>query len=280
VGTANGINRGIVNETGCIDWKHYSFPLSGMSGNWVVGMAKQYSNSQRIIWAITLRADQSGEQNGVSYTTDDGKTWFSVSDLRGERGYNIFTADSLVYVATENGLWRSKDGINFALYKPAVDMTNNDQILDNDVYAVVHDMREYYGGPAPGTLWIGTGDGLAKSAIPNYDGSIWNIYRTNSSPRKVYAYPNPYSPYVDNVLEGDGYVRFHYKVRKSNLIKVNIYNFAMERVASFDYWRGRGEGALKWDGRDSNGNHVANGVYFCNLFYDNEDHWVKLIVVK
>jgi flagellar hook assembly protein FlgD len=54
----------------------------------------------------------------------------------------------------------------------------------------------------------------------------------------------------------------------------------MEKVRSFDYWKGKGEGTLKWDGRDNAGNIVANGPYFCNIFYDNEDHWVKVAVLK
>ena len=282
VGTANGINRGIVNadDITCIDWIHYSFPLSGITGNWVVGLAKQEWNGQRKIWAVTLRADQTGEQNGISYTEDDGETWFSVSQLRGERGYNIFCLDSLVYVATEKGLWKSEDGVNFALFQPAVDAENNDQILSNHVYAVLHDVRPYWGGPDPGSLWVGTGDGLARTPDPASSESIWKIYRYIDEETDYYAFPNPFSPLRDNLLDGDGYVRFRYNVQNSDLIKVDIYNFAMEKVVSFNYGRGEGEGTLKWDGRDSNGNLVANGVYFINLFYDNQNHWVKLIVVK
>ena len=45
-------------------------------------------------------------------------------------------------------------------------------------------------------------------------------------------------------------------------------------------------GALKWDGRDMLGNHVANGVYFIRINYASSsnqspgDNWTKLIVVK
>lgn len=282
VGTANGINRGILNGSGCIDWQHYTYPLSGITGNWVVGMAKQEVDGKRIIWAVTLRADQPGEVHGISYTPDDGLTWLSVPILQNERGYNIFSTDSLVYVATENGLWRSEDGINFALYRPAIDAANNDQILDNNVYAVVHDKRSYWDG----TLWVGTGDGLARTPDPGSNESIWTIYRTNISPKKIYAYPNPFSPRVHNLLDGDGYARFHIpttglkRLRKSNLIKVSIYNFAMEEVRIINHRLGKGNGTLKWDGKDSRGSLVANGVYFCKVLYDDEDHWIKLMVVK
>ncbi len=276
VGTAKGINRGILDDSGCIDWTHYRYPDDGISGNWVVGMAKQEYNGQRRIWAVTLRADETGEINGISYTPDDGQSWISVDALRGERAYNVSAADSLVYVSTQNGLWRSKDGVNFALYQPARDAINSDEILSNTVYTAVHDTLSYYGH----ALWVGTPDGLARTPNPNSDESIWRIFRTETTPQQVYAYPNPFSPYSDNVLDGDGYVRFHHTARRSQLIQVAVYNFAMEKVTSYDHWLNKDQGALKWDGKDSNGRPVANGPYFCKLTYDNEDHWVKLIVLK
>ena len=106
-----------------------------------------------------------------------------------------------VYVSTQNGLWRSKDGVNFALYQPARDAENSDEILSNTVYTAVHDRRSYYGQ----ALWVGTPDGLARTPDPNSNESIWRIFRTEMTPQQVYAYPNPFSPYSDNILDGDGY---------------------------------------------------------------------------
>jgi ligand-binding sensor domain-containing protein len=276
VGTANGINRGILDDSGCLDWKHYSFPVSSMSGNWVIAIEKQEWKGQRTIWAVTRAADQAGEENGISFTQNDGETWQTVSLLKGEYGYNIFAVDSLVYIATRNGLWRTQDGQSFALYRPAIDKARSDEIIDNDVYAVLHDKRPFYDD----ALWIGTGDGLARSHTPSSNESIWQIYRSNVSSNTPYAYPNPFSPTLHNQLDGDGYVRFDYKVKKSNLIKLIVLSFAMEEVRAIDFTRGEGQGALKWDGRDEAGNLVANGTYFCNLFYDDTSHWVKVVVVK
>ena len=276
VGTAYGINRGIVDATGCVDWEHYSFPLNGISGNWVVGLARQKTKGRRIIWAVTRVADTGGE-SGISYTEDDGLSWHTVPLLRGEWGYNVSTRDSLVYISTRSGLWKSNDGVNFALFKPAIDAANNDQIVDNDVYAALHDKRSYYNG---GALWIGTGDGLARSPQPGSSESVWRIFRSYVASNTPYAYPNPFSPTVHNILDGDGYVRFLYKSKKSKDIKLTVMNFAMEEVTMLEYHRGQGEGALKWDGRDSAGNLVSNGVYFCNLYFDDQSHWVKLVVFK
>ena len=276
VGTANGINRGIMDASGCVDWKHYSFPVSSMSGNWVIAIEKQEWKGQRTIWAVTRAADQAGEENGISFTQNDGETWQTVSLLKGEYGYNIFAVDSLVYIATRNGLWRTQDGQSFALYRPAIDKARSDEIIDNDVYAVLHDKRPFYDD----ALWIGTGDGLARSHTPSSNESIWQIYRSNVSSNTPYAYPNPFSPSLHNQLDGDGHVRFYYKAKKSNLIKLTVLSFAMEEVRTINLERGEGQGALKWDGRDEAGNLVANGTYFCNLFYDNASHWVKLVLVK
>ncbi len=275
-GTANGINRRIIDASGCIDWKHYSFPLESMSGNWVIGMAKQEWNGRRTIWAVTRAADQAEEESGVSYSHDDGETWHTASLLRGEYGYNIFAMDSLVYVATRNGLWRTTDGHGFANYRPAVDKARSDQVIDDDVYAVVHDRRAYYGD----ALWIGTADGMARSRLPSSNSAVWRIYRSIQSSNTPYAYPNPFSPTVHNRMDGDGHVRFYYSAKKSSLIRLTILSFAMETVRTIDFTRGEGQGTLKWDGRDDDGFLVANGTYFCNLFYDDASHWVKLVVVK
>ena len=55
-----------------------------------------------------------------------------------------------------------------------------------------------------------------------------------------------------------------------------------DKVFSLDSYNG----ALKWDGRDLNGNYVSNGVYFIKMNYSqsanksSQDYWNKLIVVK
>ena len=70
---------------------------------------------------------------------------------------------------------------------------------------------------------------------------------------------------MHNLLDGDGYVRFYYRAKKSKLIRLTILSFAMETVRTIDFRRGSGEGTLKWDGRDDSGDLVANGTYFCNI---------------
>jgi len=294
VGTANGINRGIVGvvfgeASSCINWEHYSYPTHGLSGNFVVGLAMQMFNGKRTIWAATVNADDPTEQRGVSYTVNDGLSWNTA--LLGERVYNITAHDSLVFAATANGLWKTEDGINWARYKPAQQaipvpntaIYSTDEVLANEVYSVAFDNRPYYGN---NSIWIGTGDGVAHSY--DLDGLNWKIFRAEYDQDEDYAYPNPFSPYTHNVIGGDGYVRFHTNEWSGTfVIDLDVYNFAMEKVfaGSFDR-RNASSGALKWNGRDTQGRPVHNGVYFVKLNYPENQaskpspHWVKLIVVK
>ena len=293
VGTANGINRGIINPSAntnyCIDWEHYSYPTQGLSGNFVVGLALQMYKGKRVIWAATVNADDPTEQRGVSYTTNDGLSWNTA--LLGERVYNITAHDSLVFAATANGLWKTEDGINWARYNPArqaipvpnTAIHSTDEVLANEVYSVAFDSRPYYGD---NSIWIGTGDGAAHSY--DLDGLNWKIFRAEYDQDEDYAYPNPFSPYTHNVIGGDGYVRFHTNEWSGTfVIDLDVYNFAMEKVfaGSFDR-RDASSGALKWNGRDTQGRLVNNGVYFVKLNYPENQtskpsaHWVKLIVVK
>jgi hypothetical protein len=289
VGTANGINRGILGSGNCIDWKHYSYPMDNLSGNFVVGLEIQRLNGKRIIWAATVNADDPTEKRGLSYTIDDGLSWNTA--LLGERIYNIAAFDSLVFAASANGLWKTEDGINWALYKPAhqaIPIPNTaiydlDEVLADEVYSVAFDNRSYYGDRS---IWIGTGDGAAHSY--DLDGLSWKIFRAEYDINEDYAYPNPFSPYTHNVLNDNGYVRFHTNEWSGTfVIDIDIYNFAMEKVyaTSFDK-RISSSGTLKWNGRDQQGVYVHNGVYFVKLTYpENQSskpspHWVKLIVVK
>ena len=283
VGTANGINRGILRTEDCIDWQHYFHPNDSLSGNWVIDIAKQEYDGKRRIWAVTVNALLDTERQSISYTDDDGESWKIVDELRNIRCHDIAVQDSNIFVASEVGLWKSVNGRNWELIQPAVEATplSSDEILSNTVYSVAADNREYFTFPI---VWIGTPDGLARSFNKSADN--WQIYRAVNYQTEIYAYPNPFSPYSHNQLNGDGWVRFNTGETLIGSVKLDIYNFAMGKVYSeaFD-WR-TNPGAVKWNGRDQNGELVANGVYFIHLKLSDdlnnidEEHWVKLVVVK
>ena len=287
-GTANGINRGILGENGCVDWMHYSFQYHNLSGNFVVDLGLQVWNGHRVIWAATMNANSPGEQRGVSFTTDDGDTWRTT--LLGERVYNVSAFDSLVFVCSGSGLWKTivhhpDDPLVWARYQPMVEHTEfyNQEILTNEVYTAVVDDRSYFPNK---TLWVGTPDGLAR--LKNSDEITWDIFRVETDQNKVFAYPNPFSPSVDNVIDGNGYIRFSAGAQAIDKANISVYNFAMEKVLSRLYDRNIDGGELKWNGKDNSGYLVANGVYFVHLELNNyltpdggwRDHWIKVIVVQ
>ena len=291
-GTANGVNRGImINEWqevtpgnfqlfNCIEWVHYTYQNANLSGNFVVGLAKQAWNGRTTIWAATMNADTPGEVRGLSYTRDGGLTWRTT--LLGERIYNITAKDSLVFASSQSGLWKSFDGENWALYDPAIDTTfmSQSEILTDIVYTSAIDERKIDSS----NLWVGTSNGAALST--DLQGSSWTIFQTEYDSLEFYAYPNPFSPLNHNQMGNEGYVRFHTGNIVNTQVELDIFNFAMEKVFQYNFDLNSYDGALKWNGRDMNGILVDNGVYFIRLKYASSVNkspqyfWDKLIVVK
>ena len=288
VGTANGINRGIIGALGCVDWVHYTSVNNGLSGGFVVDLAVQKYKGYNIIWGATVAAE-AGEKNGVSFTVDDGYTWNST--LIGKRAYNIDASGSIVLVASSSGLWKTltdnpldidKPWARYNQVKQAIKLGSTgvydmDEILSDEIVGVSYDTRSYYSSSS--TIWIGSWDGLARAM--DSDGTNWKIYRANFDPDEVYAYPNPFSPYEHNQFQGSGYVHIHADIKLSLVVKMDIFNFGMEPVLQKQFDRRQAStGSLKWDGKDKNGRMVDNGTYFIRLEYDQKVKWIKLIVIK
>jgi len=288
VGTANGINRGLIGANGCVNWVHYTPSGHGLSGGFVVGMALQNYKGYNIIWAATVTAG-AGETSGLSYSVDGGDTWYTT--LNKERVYNITAADSVVLVASKSGLWKTiiDDPLDvakpWAKYDPpqqaiqlgSTGIYNMDEILSDEVIGVAYDTRTFYSSSA--TIWIGSWDGFARAMDPH--GTNWQVYRTNYDSEKTYAYPNPFSPYEHNRVGGSGYVHIKADVKISFVVKMDIYNFGMEPVYSKKFDRRQAKtGAIKWNGKDKNSRLVDNGTYFIRLEYDQKIKWLKLIVIK
>jgi hypothetical protein len=280
VGTAGGVNR---STDGGLTWTNFSHgnQAEPISGNFVVAIASQKYGGKNIIWAATIETtsatEDTSEFRGISWSEDQGFSWRTA--LRGEFAHNFAFDDSVVYVATNNGLFKSIDGgETWALFPGIVNQTGSRQILSDEFFAV--------GVSAGHTFWVGSPDGLAKTSD---NGFSWEIFQTfeptgkEGSPR-TYAYPNPFSPNVHNKLDGIGHVRFQYNTTKSTQVTIKIYNFAMEfvttvvenkpRPANDDFYE-------IWDGRDARGLQVDNGIYFYRIDLEGEGtFWGKLIVLN
>ncbi|MFC1481872.1 hypothetical protein ACFL6E_06485 [Candidatus Neomarinimicrobiota bacterium] len=279
VGTAAGINKGIVDyTTGCVEWTHYNSRRDNISGNWVVALHRQIYTGGERIWASTVRADTSSEVQGVSYTEDGGISW--KTELIGQRANNITSNDNEIYISTDTGLFKSLDSRNWARFNAAVDELTGEEVWAEEVHGSLYDSRD-------STLWLATPDGLAATSDL---GVAWEVIRAFVSTRsageeRFYAYPNPFYLNRNNLRDGVGHVRFQYHIidaEQGLTAAVEIFDFAMNRVAKLTsrVHELSGDFSQVWDGRNSAGHEVANGVYYCNLKIGNSAYWTKVMVIK
>ena len=156
-GTANGINK---SEDGGFTWAKYDAQSSGITGDFVVALHRQTKSEGDIIWGATLKAEGEFEENGISFTRNNGNTWETT--LLGKRAYNISSFGDMVLVATSEGVYRSTDGSNWEWFEKTVAIT---------VYDVAKDTT--------GKLWIGTADGLL---LYEDDEDLWHEINFGSAP--------------------------------------------------------------------------------------------------
>ena len=271
VGTANGINKSV---DGGISWRKFNHQnqLKSISGNWVVGITEQRWGTKKIIWAATINALGVDEIRGVSFSSDGGETWSTA--LLGELAHNIATRDSVVYVATDNGVFRSSDfGQSWLRSGTIYDPLTLQRFASPVVYAV---------GAQGETIWTGGPEGLACT-IDNPTGlfgSTWKVFRTYQpvqSSGQTYSYPLPFTPSSE-------VVRVHFSTSgKTAPVSIRIFDFAMQPVKTLlrDAVRsGSIEHDEIWDGRDDSNRRVANGVYFYRVEVDGESQWGKIFVLQ
>ena len=270
VGTAQGVNKSTDDgET----WTNYTALNSGISGNFIPALAIQQATGGPVIWAASWQAEGETERYGVSRSTNGGLTWESYLD--GERAHNFgFNGDD-VYVVSDNGLFKSPD-LGKSWYEfPWIRTSSGESVYTTEYYSVA------CGG---GLLWLGTGDGLVRSAD---GGMTWDILRSFREPGTdgepaVYAYPNPFSPARHNRLGGEGHVRIQYALDAPATVFFDVFDFGMNPVfTSSRNSRNTGPNAEVWDGRNTWGRIVANGTYFYRLTIDGAgEFWGKIIVMN
>ncbi|MGD0589974.1 MAG: hypothetical protein ABSA44_04135 [Bacteroidota bacterium] len=275
VGTAGGINK---STDGGVSWRKFSHQNQNqaISGNFVVALKEQILPTRRIMWAATVNANDPDETKGVSYSEDGGETWKTT--LLGEWAHNIAVKDSLVYIATDNGLFRSPDfGESWIRSGSIYDPSNLQRFVSTECYGV---------GVKGDTVWYGGPEGIAYTldSPSQLFGSAWHIFRTAEqveNNKKTYSFPNPFSPNNEPV-------RLHYSLGTTNSgtkeITIRIFNFAMHPVRTLIQNASRLSGKEYdeiWDGKSDNHSLVANGVYFYRIDIDNQEPlWGKIIVLK
>jgi hypothetical protein len=271
-GTCAGIYKFVYTTSDSADTViNYNSLEDTLSGNFVFTLAIQKYDDKKVIWVGT-RTDCDGGVFDACKSTDDGQTWEIISELEDYAVNNYDFQDSVVWAATNSGLKRSKDlGETWEVLNFMVDKDQPDQrVFSTEFYSVrvVED-----------TIWAGNADGLVKTTD---DGETWKVYRSfvpigEKGSETAYAYPNPFSPKLFTQV-----TRIHYKPETDGYVTIKIYDFAMNLVKEIQAGQRMGgkEYDEIWNGKNDQGDMVANGTYFFKLEAEGQTEWGKIVVIK
>lgn len=276
VGTAGGINYSHDNG---ISWRKFNRlnQANPISGNFVVALG--YNDFDKTVWAATWRAEGATEAYGVSYTTDSGENW-SVT-LDGEKAHNFGFKKSKVYALTDNSAYASPD--------KASSWIAPNSIVDSKSGLSIKTSIFYAAASSDNDVWLGSADGLAKITESFMWTGPWKIYFASqplSGTGDTYAYPNPFSPKIDQL-------KIKYSTNnKTENVTIRIFDFGMNLVKTVIQNVPRGNpvhvvdkesgGVIDfWNGKDESGKIVPNGVYFYRVDVGSNDPvFGKIMVIQ
>jgi len=271
-GTAGGINRSV---DGGSSWTKFTrdSQLEPILSDWVISIAGQRIGTGTRIWTTNWPAEGADQQYGVSASDDGGRTWKNF--LHGIKAYDFAFRDSIAYVATDEGIFRTSDGgAGWARSGSIIDQSTGDRITVNTFFAVAVQSD---------TVFCGSSEGLVKTVdTPGQPfGQRWEIlraFRPLSTPNSSYAYPNPFSPKSESV-------RIHFSTGGSTAaVTIEVFDFGMNRIRTIikDAERtGDREHDEIWNGQTDGGQTLPNGVYFYRVSISGRDPvWSKIMVLQ
>ena len=318
-GTADGVNKGIIDEDGCVDWIHYT-TLDGLGGDWIIDIVPQYINNENPrIWLVSWdREEVAPHPNSLTYTDDNGNSWIEIEqfgeefidvnnndiydqedsiieDLNnnniydGATPYSLYFNDQVLYASTNRGLYYAFVN-NISNWEK---LEFPEQILDaldynqNIAEGIFTQTKVYTCINRNAMFFIGTPNGLvwvdAGSNINNpnlWSLELWDSYIPSN---QEIVNKNKLHIWPNPYFIENVYtnVNFQYKTSNNNG-KMKVYDFSMNLVDSFDCDKKNNYENLEcsWDGRSKNNIKVANGVYFCKLEIGNKEVWEKLMVIN
>ena len=292
IGTASGIARSF---DGGETWTNLRVRTDGSGGlvagniaaNWVVALARQLrGDGAPVMWAGARATPDGNQVETISYSADHGETW--VWDARGPTfAWDFaFAADS-VWASTDDGLAVSGDAGRTWESVVVFDADRREQLRGTFIGAETVRIDD-----GSRVLWVGAENGMGRSAD---GGASWSVLsfpvKTQTldsrqivgqagvvDPNKTstYAAPNPFSP------SRDDRARLVYSLARNARVTIDIYDFASRHVrtliadAERDGPRNHGD---NWDGRDSDGDVVANGVYLFRVQTGGGDQAFGKVVV-
>ena len=297
IGTSGGVARSFDGGT---TWRHsraafdeFGERLAGsLSANWVVALARQRRPGGSVVWAGANLGPTNLETAAINFTADDGESWQSGAPTF---AWGFAFAEDAVWAASNDGLLRSGDA-GFTWETVAVeDLQSRDQLREPFVGVEISPNTE--GGK---TLWVGAENGLAQAKIATPDGESvavieWRILAFPLKTRALdsgdfigvggvadpdsavtYAAPSPFSP------SRDENTRIVFGLRDPAEVSISLYDFSSRPVRELAVRQprsGQGYHYINWDGRDDDGDLVANGVYFYRLSTDDGVAFGKVVVL-
>ncbi|MEX2363539.1 MAG: FlgD immunoglobulin-like domain containing protein, partial [Balneolaceae bacterium] len=274
-GGAAGVNvshNALTAPTDSISWKHVSFDNSsdGLTGDWIISIQEEPGTGR--IWMTNWIASNENESHSIVYTEDEGETFTQM--LIGEKVNDIGFKDGYVFAAGVNGLFISSDGGDTWIKSPQIKSANTFIKSSAEFQAVA---------ATTDRIWIGSNDGIAST--DNY-GQSWeitrvdfplsggNVYEPEARNVNSYAYPNPFSASVYEV------VRIKFEVEQQGNVNVRIFDFGMNLVREVEnnsFSPGTYEAV--WDGYDEKGRKVANAPYIYVIETGDDKISGKILVV-
>ena len=297
IGTSGGVARSFDGGT---TWKHsraafdeFGERLAGsLSANWVVALARQRRpRGGSVVWAGANLGPTNLETAAINFTADNGVSWQSGGPTF---AWGFAFAEDAAWAASNDGLLRSDDtGLTWKTVA-VEDLQSRDQLREPFVGVEITPNPE--GGE---TLWVGAENGLARAAIaPDGESDAVIEWRILAFPLKTraldsgdfigeggvadpdsavtYAAPSPFAP------SRDEHTRIVFGLRDPSAVSISLYDFAsrpVRELAVKEPRSGQGYHYINWDGRDDDGDLVANGVYFYRLSTDNGDLAFGKVVV-
>ena len=262
-GMLGGLNRSVpVEGAGDPGWVRYiDSPLGGsIPSNQVYALEARPLPGRDEVWAACwVPEDSPGEEEfGIAVWRGDDADGFPIFEtvLLGVRVYDIaFGPEGRAYAAADDGLYVSGDaGASWRVVRTFRAADGRALPLDGPVTRAV--------ATTPGTLWVGTPDGLLKSTD---DAQTWELFRANVAPAAsgdgdrpvgVYAYPNPFNP------RRDGRLRVRLDLAAPSDLTVRVFDVGMNLVRTLRAeGRPAGPNEVAWDGQSDGGLRVANGAY-------------------
>ena len=259
----------------------YLTSLGGLAGDFIPSLGVQYQPSAPArVWAGCRPADYG--YIGISYGQYDGEgalVWNVVNE--NEYAWNFeFMDDTTIFAATSSGLLKTFGGLDSLDTEwgtvALTDATSGETLVaaGTPVYGLS------LVGPY---LWVGTDDGTVRINSDDLGDQRLFLRVDSTTPAdEVYAFPVPFRP-----SEGQP-VDFHFVVEEAGNVTLEVYDFAMNLVATpinnFYYPAGiypsQGHQGNTWDGYNDKGDLVAVGVYYFKIKFDSgETRWGKLAVI-